>query len=189
MGDRFCSCLVVKCFECGILQFVKQMVLCQDSLFGYSTKAARAQEVFGQCSQTCGGVLGAVLCRSRSWNLMIPVDPFQLRMFYDCMVLGSVRVHEDFWDKVKDWKKCMWDIGFAGPWEYQVWTRSQRHLGKFCIFLQQDWIYTPGDERTWSLWQCSGWGKVEGYQTFLLATSQLFWLSKQCDCWWAEFMT
>lgn len=32
----------------------------------------------------------------------------------------------------------------------------------------------------------SGWGKVGGYQTFVLVTSQLFWLSKHCDCWWAE---
>lgn len=31
-GDIVCSCLVVKCFEHGILQAERQVVLCQDSL-------------------------------------------------------------------------------------------------------------------------------------------------------------
>lgn len=32
MGDIVCSCMVVKCFEHGILQAMRQMVACQDSL-------------------------------------------------------------------------------------------------------------------------------------------------------------
>ena len=35
---------------------------------GHSTKPDRVQEEFGQCSHACGGVLGAVLCKARSWT-------------------------------------------------------------------------------------------------------------------------
>lgn len=112
-------------------------------------------------------------------------------MFYDYMILGSIEFMKnfDFWDKVKDWKKCMWDIGFAGPWEYWVWTRSQRCLGKFCFFLPQDCIFTPAGKRTWSIWQCQSEAKWEvikhlswwlcsfsGWESNVTAGEQNLWL-------------
>lgn len=113
---------------------------------------------------------------------------------FSVCILGSIRVHGRClplgWAYMRDWKKCIWGIGFAGPWEYQIWTSSQRYLGKFCFLLQQDWTYTPGDKMVRSIWQCQGEAKWEMvgtiYQTFGLMTSaQLFWLHKQCNCLWA----
>lgn len=42
----------------------------------------RAQGVFGQCSQVQGGILG-LSCAGPEVGSMIPVIPFQLRVFYD----------------------------------------------------------------------------------------------------------
>lgn len=45
---------------------------------GHRTKPDRIQEVLEQCSQVYGVILGDVLCRARSWILMIILGPFQL---------------------------------------------------------------------------------------------------------------
>lgn len=37
------------------------------------------------CSQAHGVILGVVMCRSRSWTLIILVVSFQIKIFYNSM--------------------------------------------------------------------------------------------------------
>lgn len=37
------------------------------------------------CLKVCGVILGVVMCRPRSWTLIILVVPFQIRILYDSM--------------------------------------------------------------------------------------------------------
>lgn len=54
---------------------------------GHSTKSARAQAKFGQCSQVQDVIVGAVLYRDRTWSSMTLVDLFQSRILYNFMIL------------------------------------------------------------------------------------------------------
>lgn len=55
----------------------------------YSAKPLRVQEGCGQYSQAHGVTSGVVLSKSRSCDSMVPVGPYQLRIFYDSRDLSG----------------------------------------------------------------------------------------------------